>query len=72
MVIEETFPLNCSPVSHRKFLEGSRNYVSGWIGFYWGKTIEECRRSKDPGDALLGPWLEFFLEQGPRFRDAGR
>lgn len=70
VVIEETFPLGCSPASHRKFLEASRGHASGWIGFYWGKTIEECRRSNEIRDALLREWLEFFLKEGPRFRGA--
>ena len=70
VVIEETFPLGCSPASHRKFLEGSREHASGWIGFYWGKTIEECRRSNEIRDALVREWLEFFLKEGARFKGA--
>jgi hypothetical protein len=72
VVIEETFPMNCTPASHRRFLEASREHVAGWIGFYWGKTVGELRGSKERADGLLREWLEFFAEQGPRFRDAAR
>ncbi|MBI3854367.1 MAG: cellulase family glycosylhydrolase, partial [Planctomycetes bacterium] len=47
VIIEETFPLACSVESFQKFLQGSRDTASGWIGFYWGKTIEEYRAGKD-------------------------
>jgi len=41
VIIEETFPLSCTIESHRRFLEGSRATVSGWIGFYWGRSLAE-------------------------------
>lgn len=68
VVIQEMFALNCGLPAFRTFLDRSRGLVSGWISFYWGKTIEECRASKEPGDALLAAWLEFFRTEGPRFR----
>jgi hypothetical protein len=37
IVIEETFPLGCSMPSFRRFFLGTRETVSGWIGFYWGR-----------------------------------
>jgi hypothetical protein len=60
IVVEEMAPLNCSIPSLRQFIEGSRPYASGWMGFYWGKTLEEYRRSKTIGDALMFGWLELF------------
>jgi hypothetical protein len=60
VVIEELFPLHCSPAELSQFIDESRKYASGWIGFYWGKTPEECRRSKQLGDALTLGWLELF------------
>jgi len=68
VVIQEMFPLSCGMPAFRTFLDRSRGLVSGWESFYWGKTIEECKASKDMNDALLAAWLEFFREQGPRFR----
>jgi hypothetical protein len=68
VVIQEMFALNCSLPAFRTFLDRSRGLASGWISFYWGKTIAECRASKEKGDAVFAAWLEFFREQGPRFR----
>lgn len=35
VVVEETFPMNCSPADGRTFLEGSRGLAQGWLGQYW-------------------------------------
>jgi hypothetical protein len=70
VIIEEMFPLGCSMDSFRRFVTSSRETASGWIGFYWGKTLEESRRSKDMKDAFVAGWLEFFQTQGPRFKGA--
>ena len=63
VVIEETFPLGCSIEEFRQFLRQSREVASGWIGFYWGKTPEELRRSSTIRDQLLLAWLEVFEEE---------
>ncbi len=60
VVIEETFPLACSPKELEAFIDGSKKHAVGWIGFYWGKPPEELRRSKTISDALTLGWLEFF------------
>jgi hypothetical protein len=60
VLIEETFPLACSPKELEEFIEGSRTHAAGWLGFYWGKPPEELRRSKEIGDALTLGWLELF------------
>ena len=68
VVIEETFPLSCSVEELDQFIEGSRarNLASGWIGFYWGKTIAECRAEKESlVDALILGWLEYFSKKSP-------
>src|ERR1700722_4914421 len=69
VVIEETFPLACSPKELEEFIEGSKKHAAGWIGFYWGKPPEELRRSKTIPDALTLGWLELFekkaKEKGP-------
>ena len=39
---------------------------AGWIGFYWGKTIEEYRREKGSiADAMAAGWLEYFAKKAP-------
>jgi hypothetical protein len=60
VLIEETFPLACSPQELEQFIERSKKHAAGWIGFYWGKPPEELRRSKTIPDALTLGWLELF------------
>src|SRR5262245_21561603 len=60
IVIEETFPLRCSVEELGRFIEGSKKHAVGWIGFYWGKTPDELRRSGTIGDAITLSWLEYF------------
>jgi hypothetical protein len=60
VLIEETFPLTCSPKELEEFIEGSQKHAAGWIGFYWGKTPDELRRSKTIPDAMTLGWLEMF------------
>ena len=71
VLIEETFPLKCSVAEFGKFVDESRGAASGWIGFYWGKTLEECRRGKTIPDAMMAGWLEYFQKQA-RPRDGER
>jgi hypothetical protein len=63
VIIEEMFPLNCSIPEFERFLDGSKKTASGWIGFYWGKTLEECRKSNTIQDAFMIRWLEFFQKR---------
>ncbi len=60
VVIEETFTLKCGLEEFEQFLEKSRISCAGWFGFYWGKTLAECRASNSIGDAILAQWLELF------------
>ena len=65
VVIEETFPLKCSPQQMIEFLNRSCGHASGWIRFHWGKPVEEVRKSTSIGDGILSQWLEPFQKQGP-------
>jgi aryl-phospho-beta-D-glucosidase BglC (GH1 family) len=60
IVVEETFPLKCSPAELDEFIQKSRTLAAGWIGFYWGKTPDEYRQSNTIPDALTLGWLELF------------
>jgi hypothetical protein len=60
VLVEETFPLACSPKELEEFIDGSKKHAAGWIGFYWGQPPEELRRSRDISDALTLGWLELF------------
>ncbi|MGE5297538.1 MAG: glycoside hydrolase family 5 protein [Solirubrobacterales bacterium] len=64
VVIEEMFPLKCSTPQLAEFIDKSRATACGWIGFYWGKTPEEYRRSNTINDALTLGWLELFQARG--------
>jgi len=62
VVIEETFPMHCTVDELREFLTKSEGHAQGWIGFYWGKTLEECRKSGEWSDAFMVGWLELFQQ----------
>jgi hypothetical protein len=65
VVIEETFLLSCTAPELRQFIEGSKECAAGWIGFYWGQTLEELSRSTSIGDSLTAAWLKLFREMNP-------
>ncbi len=65
VVIEETFPLSCTAKELSQFIEGSRKYAAGWMGFYWGQTPEELSKSTSIGDSLTAAWLKLFQELQP-------
>jgi len=69
VLIEETFPLACSPEELEQFIDGSKKHAAGWIGFYWGKPPEELRRSKTISDALTLGWLELFEKKAKADRE---
>ncbi len=60
VLIEETFPLACSPRELEQFIDGSKKHAAGWIGFYWGQSPEELRQSTTISAALTLGWLELF------------
>jgi Cellulase (glycosyl hydrolase family 5) len=65
LVIEETFPLKCGPGDFDRFFAGSKLSAAGWVGFYWGKTVDECRASNEIGDKIMLSWLEWFKQNRP-------
>jgi hypothetical protein len=72
VVIEEMFPLNCPFPEFEQFLDESKKTASGWIGFYWGKTAEEYRKSNAIQDALMLGWLEMFQKQAKTVTGTGQ
>jgi hypothetical protein len=67
VLIEETFPLHCGREEFAAFLGRSRPLAAGWIGFYWGKSPAELRRSREIADAIMLGFLdEFQAQAGPR------
>jgi len=72
VVIEETFPLHCGMTDFERFIRESEKTASGWIGFYWGRTPDECRRRKTVPDAITLGWLEFFAAHARPMRSENR
>ena len=66
VVVEETFPLKCSPRELDVFIERSAPDATGWISFYWGKPPEVLRQSRELADAILLEWLELFKRRARR------
>ncbi|HJZ56038.1 MAG TPA: cellulase family glycosylhydrolase, partial [Gemmataceae bacterium] len=60
VVVEETFPLRCSPKELDEFIDRAGPLAAGWVSFYWGKPPEELRKSKDVTDAIVLDWLGRF------------
>ena len=65
VLIEETFPLNCSMTEFADFMVRSREHAAGWIGFYWGKSPEELRQSTGIPEMMTLGWLDFFVRGKP-------
>jgi hypothetical protein len=65
VVIEEIFPLHCSAAELEEFIRRSAGLACGWIGFYWGQTPEECRKSPDLAHQITYQWLELFRKGPP-------
>lgn len=63
VIVEETFPLKCSAAELNEFMDRSQSLTTGWIGFYWGRTPEECRKSGTLHDAIVLAWLELFQQR---------
>jgi arabinogalactan endo-1,4-beta-galactosidase len=65
VVVEEMFPLTCSLEELGAFVDQSTKFADGWIGFYWGKTAEQYRKSATIQDAIVAAWIEWFQRHGP-------
>jgi len=66
LVIEEVFPLYCGEEEFDVFIDASRDMVDGYVGFYWGKTIDEYSQPNvGIAGAIMRNWLEYFRVKGP-------
>ncbi|MDZ7616717.1 MAG: cellulase family glycosylhydrolase [Patescibacteria group bacterium] len=66
LVVEELFPLRCGMEDLNAFIDGSREFTDGWIGFYWGRTIDEYAQNDfGMAGAITKAWLEYFRDKGP-------
>ncbi len=68
VLIEETFPLSCSMPEFEEFIDKSDKIAAGWIGFYWGETPEELKKSNTLAAAFTRSWLEYFQRKTKAMR----
>jgi hypothetical protein len=69
LVIEEMFPLRCGIDELDVFINKSRKIVDGYIGFYWGKTINQYNKDTDLPSAITKSWLQYFRTKAPEILD---
>ncbi len=71
LVIEELSPLYCGKEEFDVFIDESLDIVDGYVGFYWGKTIEEYSApNASIVDSIMRNWLEYFRAKGPEILGA--
>jgi hypothetical protein len=66
LLVEEIFPINGPLEEVDAFVEGSRGFCDGWVGFYWGKPIEENEKQGDMKGAVTAAWLRYFRSQASK------
>jgi hypothetical protein len=65
LTVEETSPLYCGQEEFDVFVDESLDIVDGYVGFYWGKTIEEYSvPNVDIAGEIMRDWLEYFRAKG--------
>ncbi len=72
LIVEEMFPLKCGVEELDEFIDGSRKIAEGWIGFYWGKGIDEYTEDDGLAGALTKRWLEYFRAKTPEILALGK
>jgi len=68
LIVEEMFPLSCGSDQMEEFIKGSQGFCDGWMSFYWGQTIEECKAQGDLKGAVMAAWLEQFKRLGDEMK----
>lgn len=65
VVVEETFPMKCSPAEWREFLEKSRSLAQGWLAQYWSLSPQDIKTSDDIVLKMLRSQFEVFQSLNP-------
>jgi hypothetical protein len=65
VVVEETYPLQCSPAEYADFLRRSRGIASGWLAHFWSWTPEELKGRTDAASVLMLDSLDSFQSLNP-------
>jgi len=60
VLLEETFPLKSGIDDYRRFLEGSRDLVAGWLSFYWGESETQASSGGVPAPTLIKESMSAF------------
>lgn len=61
VVVEETYSLSSGGAQLDWFVRDALPHVSGYLGFYWGKTRAELTPPATLGDAFMLEWLNLFV-----------
>jgi predicted acyl esterase len=73
LVVEETFPLECTMEEMDRFVEAGKGRVDGWISHYFGHTIEQHRQGAEPlGTAPNAPFVVEVADFLAYWRDKGK
>lgn len=65
LVVEEIFPLEAGAEEVIDFINSADAHVDGWVSFYWGETIDQCKARGDLAGAIQAAWLEQFRDRSP-------
>lgn len=65
VLIEETFPMNCSPAEYADFLQRSRGLADGWLAHFWSLAPEDLKGKSDIPSSLMLASLETFQALDP-------
>lgn len=65
VLIEETFPLHCSPTEYADFIRRSKDSASGWLAHFWSLTPEDLQGKTDVASTLMLESLNAFQSLDP-------
>jgi Cellulase (glycosyl hydrolase family 5) len=65
VVVEETFPMLCTPAEYADFVRRSRSVASGWFSFFWSLTLEDLKGRTDIVSGLMRESLDVFQTLNP-------
>jgi hypothetical protein len=66
IVIEETYTLRCGVKDFNAFIDGSSRIADGWIGHYFGRTVEDYEKDKPTiVNAIHKAFLVYFKKKTP-------
>jgi hypothetical protein len=64
IVIEETFPMECTLDEFDQFVDAANDRADGWVSHYFGHTPDEHRKGAEPGGEAVAKFLEYWERKG--------